>query len=118
MFYTVVNILFPILNRLRICMPNKRHMEKTFIGFWCTHHTKTSLRQLAKLEKTTVSECLSKIVATKLKSKNKVLVGLIGSATTQAKVSVDVASKFLLVGICCVQSVTILPFPVEFPFIC
>ena len=118
MFYTYLNILEYTVNEVGTCMPNMRCPTRTFVGFWCTQSNKTSLQRLARSEKLSVSAYLSNLVTANLKSKSKVLVALTGSSSAQAEVSVDVASKFLSVVLCCVQSVLVHPLPVELPFIC
>lgn len=118
MFYTYLNILEYIVIQVATDMPNMRHPTLSFIGFWCNQKNKMALKQLARREKVTVSAYLSKLVTANLKLKSKVLVGLAGSSSAQAEVSVDVASKFLTVIVCCIQSVLVHPLPVKLPFIC
>ena len=118
MFYTGLNYLDSTEKQVGIRMPNKRHPTRTFVGLWISQTNKLSLQRLARLEKLSVSAYLSKLVASNLKSKSKVLVALTGSSSAQTKVSVDVASKFFSVVLGCIESVLVHPLPVELPFIC
>lgn len=118
MFYTGLNYLDFTVKWVGIRMPNKRHPTRTFVGLWISQTNKLNLQHLARLEKLTVSAYLSKLVTANLKSKSKVLVALAGSTSAQAEVSIDVASKFLTLVLCCVQPILIHPLPVELPFIC